>query len=81
MHLLRLDFFAKGSFPWRKWEAVMENTIYRSFEIAFRAVGVLLLTGVLVSALVDIQRRAFQSQQTGLTSMLKINEQLVGKTR
>ena len=59
----------------------MENIVYRSFEITFRAVGILLLTGVLVSALTDIQKRAFQSKQTGLTSMLKINEQLVGKTR
>ncbi|HEY8269853.1 MAG TPA: hypothetical protein VIG33_03130 [Pseudobdellovibrionaceae bacterium] len=59
----------------------MENIIYRFFEIAFRAIGILLLTGVLVSALIDIQKRAFESKQTGLTSMLKINEQLVGKIR
>lgn len=59
----------------------MENIIFRVFEVAFKAVGILLLTGVMVSALTDIQKRAFQSKQTGLTSMLKINQQLVGKTR
>lgn len=59
----------------------MENIIFRVFEVAFKAVGILLLTGVMVSALTDIQKRAFQSKQTGLTSMLKINQQLVGKTK
>ena len=59
----------------------MENIIFRVFEVAFKAVGILLLTGVMVSALTDIQKRAFPSKQTGLTSMLKINQQLVGKTR
>lgn len=59
----------------------MENIIYRSFGIVFRTVGILLLTGVLVSVLVDIQKRAFESKLAGLTSMLKINEQLVGNSR
>lgn len=56
----------------------MENIIYRSFGIVFQAVGILLLAGVMTSALTDIQKRAFDSHRTGLTSMLKINEQLVG---
>lgn len=59
----------------------MENIIFRVFDVAFKTVGILLLTGVLVSALTDIQKRAFQSKQAGLTSMLKINQQLVGKAR
>lgn len=59
----------------------MENIIYRSFEIAFKAVGILLLTGIMVSALTDIQQRAFESKRSGITSMLKINQQLVGKER
>ncbi len=59
----------------------MENIIFRFFEIAFKAVGILLLTGALASVLTDIQKRAFESKQTGLTSMLKINQQLVGKAR
>jgi len=59
----------------------MENVIFRCFEVAFKAVGILLLTGAFVAALTDIQKRAFESKQTGLTSMLKINQQLVGKTQ
>ncbi len=59
----------------------MENIVFRSFEIAFKAVGILLLTGAIVAALTDIQKRAFESKRAGLTSMLKINEQLVGKLR
>lgn len=59
----------------------MENIVYRSFGIVFRTVGILLFTGVLVSVLADIQKRAFASKQVGLTSMLKISEQLVGKIR
>ncbi|OQW47458.1 MAG: hypothetical protein A4S09_15160 [Proteobacteria bacterium SG_bin7] len=59
----------------------MESIIYRIFEVAFKAVGILLLTGFMVSALSDIQRRAFHSKKTGLTSMLKINQQLVGKSQ
>lgn len=59
----------------------MENIFFRVFDVAFKTVGILLLTGVLVSALTDIQKRAFQSKQAGLTSMLKINQQLVGKAR
>lgn len=59
----------------------MENIVFRSFEVAFKAVGILLLTGAIVAALTDIQKRAFESKRTGLTSMLKINEQLVGKSR
>ena len=59
----------------------MENIIFKSFEVAFKAVGILLLTGALVAALTDIQKQAFESKRTGLTSMLKINEQLVGKSR
>lgn len=59
----------------------MENIVFRTFEIAFKAVGILLLTGAMVAALTDIQKRAFESKRTGLTSMLKVNEQLVGKSR
>jgi hypothetical protein len=59
----------------------MESIIFRVFEVTFKAVGILLLTGALASALTDIQKRAFEGKRTGLTSMLKINEQLVGKSR
>ncbi len=59
----------------------MENIIFRVFEVAFKVVGILLLTGAMVSALTEIQARAFNAKKAGLTSMLKINEQLVGKIR
>lgn len=59
----------------------MVGIIFKFFEITFRLVGILLLTGLLVSVLTNVQQRAFDSKQAGLTSMLKINEQLVGKAR
>ena len=59
----------------------MENIVFRVFEIAFKAVGFLLLTGAMVSALSEIQHRAFLSKKKGLTSMLEINQQLVGKSK
>ena len=59
----------------------MENIVFRTFEIAFKAVGILLLTGAMVAALTDIQKRAFESKRAGLTSMLKINKQLVDESR
>lgn len=57
----------------------MESIIFRIFETIFKTIGVLLLTGALASIFTDIHKRAFQSQKTGLSSMLKTNEQLVGK--
>ena len=57
----------------------MESIVFRLFGALFQTVGILILTGVLVAVLGDIQKRAFESKRTGLTSMLKINEQLVGK--
>lgn len=59
----------------------MENIVFRAFEIAFKAVGILLVTGAIVAALTDIQKRAFESKRTGLTSMLKVNQQLVGTSQ
>lgn len=59
----------------------METIIYRSFEIAFKTVGILLLTGAIVAVLTDIQKRAFESKRTGLTTMVGINRQLVGESR
>ena len=59
----------------------MEGIIFKTFGIVFQAVGVLLLAGVMASVLTDLQRHAFESKQRGLTSMLKINQRLVGKAR
>ncbi|MCB0368065.1 MAG: hypothetical protein KDD45_01170 [Bdellovibrionales bacterium] len=59
----------------------MVGIVFKFFEITFWLVGILLLTGLLVSVLANIQQRAYDSKQAGITSMLKINEQLVGKAR
>lgn len=59
----------------------MEAIVFNLFKVIFRMVGLLILGGVLVAALIDIQKHAFNSKRTGLTSMLKINQQLVGKTK
>lgn len=59
----------------------MENIVYRVFEIVFKAVGILLLTGALASVLADIQQRAFQSKKRGLINMQNINRQLVGDSK
>lgn len=59
----------------------MESVIYKTFGVLFQKVGMLILTGVIISVLTDLQKHAFESKQRGLTSMLKINEQLVGRAR
>jgi hypothetical protein len=59
----------------------MEGVIFKAFGVVFQTVGILLFAGVMASVLTDLNRHAFESKQRGLTSMLKVNEQLVGKTR
>lgn len=59
----------------------MESIIIKIIQTIFKFVGILILTGTLVAALADIQKFAFNSKRVGLTSMLKVNEQLVGKTK
>lgn len=59
----------------------MESVTFNLFAALFKFVGVLIVGGVFLAVLMDIQQKAFQSKTTGLTSMLKINQQLVGKTR
>lgn len=59
----------------------MENIVFRAFGILFQAIGLLILAGLMVAVLTDLQQRAFISKRSGLTSMLKINTQLVGPAR
>lgn len=59
----------------------MGTLIFKIFGILFRTVGFLILTGAIASLLADMQKLAFNSKRHGLTSMLSINQQLVGKTR
>lgn len=59
----------------------MEAFIVKAFEVLFKAVGVLLVCGLMGNVLSDLQARAFNSKRVGLVSMLKVNQQLVGKTK
>ncbi len=59
----------------------MESYIVKVFGVLFKAVGILLFCGLMVSVLTDLQARAFNSKRVGLVSLLQVNEQLVGKTR
>lgn len=59
----------------------MEAFIVKTFEALFKLVGVLLVCGLMGSVLSDLQTRAFNSKRVGLVSMLKVNQQLVGKTK
>ena len=59
----------------------MESYIIKVFEALFKTVGVLLVCGLMGSVLGDLQARAFNSKRVGLVSMLKVNQQLVGKTK
>lgn len=57
----------------------MESYVVKVFGVLFQAVGVLLVCGLMASVLTDLQTRAFNSKRVGLVSMLKVNQQLVGK--
>lgn len=57
----------------------MENMVFRMFGMLFQLVQILIFLGIIGSALMDLQARAFHSKSVGLTSMLKVNQQLVGK--
>ncbi len=59
----------------------MEAAIFKLFGVLFRLVGLLILGGILVATLTDLQKKAFNSKHTGLVNMLQINQQLVGKTK
>jgi hypothetical protein len=59
----------------------MDSIVFRVFPILFRLIGVLVVTGVFVSVLADIQQKAFSSKRAGLVRMLSVNQQLVGKTK
>lgn len=59
----------------------MMAIICRVFEFVFKLVTVLVVTGTLYTVIHDLQSHAWNSKNRGLTSMLKINEQLVGTKR
>lgn len=55
--------------------------ISRVFEAVFKLVGLLIVTGTLYTVIHDLRSHARENKKQGLTSMLKINEQLVGKAK
>lgn len=59
----------------------MESLVIRIFQAIFKLVVALMISGTLVTVLVDLQRAAFHSKQMGLVSMLQINQQLIGKAK
>ena len=59
----------------------METIIFKVFVAIFRLVGILIFTGTIATALIDIQKKAFDSKHMGLVSMLSVNQQLVGKVK
>lgn len=59
----------------------MESLIIKTFQFIFKLVVSLMMCGMLVSVLSDLQAGAFYSKKVGLVSMLHVNEQLVGKTK
>ncbi len=58
----------------------MISLVFSIFQTLFRFVIALMVAGVFVSVLSDIQKRAFENKRIGLVSLLKVNQQLVGKT-
>lgn len=59
----------------------MESLIFKLFETLFRIIAVLVATGLILVALIDVQKRAYDSKKRGLVSLLQVNQQLVGKTK
>jgi hypothetical protein len=59
----------------------MESLVIKIFQVIFKFVVALMISGTFVTVIVDLQKAAFHSKQMGLVSMLQINQQLVGKTK
>ena len=59
----------------------MEGIVFKGFQFLFKFAVTLAIAGTLASVLTDIQKKAFENKKIGLVSLLKINQQLVGKTK
>lgn len=59
----------------------MEALVFKVFSTLFETAKFLLVAGLIAAVLLDIQQKAFSSKTTGLVSLLKVNQQLVGKTK
>lgn len=58
----------------------MEALFRTIFEKLIDGIVILILTGSILSYTLDLQTKAAHQKKTGLVSMLKVNQQLVGKT-
>lgn len=70
-----------GLFVVTKESLFMESLVIKTFQFIFKFIVNLMMCGMLVSVLLDLQTAAFHSKNLGLVSMLHINQQLVGKTK
>lgn len=70
-----------GLFVVTKESLFMESLAIKTFQLIFKFIVNLMMCGMLVSVLLDLQTAAFHSKKLGLVSMLHINQQLVGKTK
>lgn len=57
----------------------MDGIVFKLFGVLFRFIGFLLITGTIASALMDIQKMAFDNKSAGLVSLVSINRQLTHK--
>ena len=57
----------------------MDGIVFKLFGVLFRFIGFLLVTGTIASALMDIQKMAFDNKSAGLVSLVSINRQLTHK--
>jgi hypothetical protein len=78
-----MDFRQQGSFPWRNSysEDFMESLFFKMIlEKLIDGIMILIITGGIVAATSDLQKKAAEQKHIGLISMLKINRQLTQGT-
>lgn len=59
----------------------MEALVFKVVGAALRLVGFLMLTGLFVGVLSDLQKAAFSAKSQGLINLRQIGDQLVGETK
>ncbi len=60
---------------------VMESLIFKFFRMLFDLIGTVLFLGLVSAAILQVQQKAFEGRRAGLVNMLKVNQQLVGKSK
>ena len=79
--VLNLKYCRKEGLIFKNEEEHMEGIVFKVFEALFKSIGFLIIAGIFLSVLSGLQKKAFDSKRAGLTSMLGVNQQLVGRTR